>query len=65
MPPARMVKTSSQSNPPPPYERGAIGAGTRRPLTSIIRGCGCVPRRSFSASATHTRTACVPAGVET
>jgi hypothetical protein len=62
-PPARMVKTSNQSKPPPPYERGAIGAGTLRPLTSIMRGCGWVPRRSFSASAAHTRTVWVPAAV--
>ena len=34
-----------------------------RPETSIIRGCGWVPRRSFSASWAHTRTVWVPAGV--
>jgi hypothetical protein len=62
-PPVRMLKTSSQSKPPPPYDLGAIGAGTRRPDTSIIRGCGWVPRRSFSASAAQTRTVWVPAGV--
>jgi hypothetical protein len=28
-----------------------------------MRGWGCVPRRSFSASAAHTRTVWVPAGV--